>query len=117
MKSVLIYPGLILGLASFLFLSGCSSTAHVQKMDEETFYLTKFYNEPVQGFERYSLRQKSEELCPKGYHFLLRTAGKTSEMAKEHVSCASGADCEYALEWRIKCTDQPQEAFSIFGKS
>ena len=103
--------------ATILLLSGCSSTAQVQKIDEETFYLTQFYNEPVQGFESRSLRLKAEQLCPTGHHYLLRKAGKSSELAKEHASCASGANCEYALEWRIKCTDQPQEKFTIFGKS
>jgi len=117
MNPVLKSAGLLISAAAILTLSGCSSTAQVQKVDEETFYLTEFYNEPVQGFESYSLRTKSKELCPTGHHYLLRKAGKSSELAKDHATCAAGADCKYALEWRIKCTDQPQEKFSIFGKS
>ena len=117
MKPVLKSAGLVISTATILLLAGCSTTAQVQKMDDETFTLTEFYNEPVQGFDSWSLRRQAKELCPKGHHYLLRKAGKASEMAAEHASCASGANCEYALEWRIKCTDQPQEKFTIFGKS
>lgn len=116
LQSVLKTAGLLVSVSTILALAGCSS-AHVHKVDSETFTLTQFYNEPVQGFDSWSMRRESEALCPTGYHYLLRKAGKSSELASEHASCASGADCEYALEWRIKCTDQPQEKFTIFGKS
>jgi len=117
MKSVLKPAGLVIFASAMLVLSGCSTTHQVQKMDDDTFYLTEFYHEPIQGFDSYSLRKEAKQLCPKGYHYLLRKAGKSSEMAKEHASCASGANCEYVLKWRIQCTDRPQEKFSIFGKS
>lgn len=116
-QSVLKTAGLLVSAVAVLTLAGCSSTAQVHKIDDETFTLTEFHNEPVQGFDSWFLRSKSQELCPKGYHHLLRKAGKSAELATEHASCASGKDCEYALEWRIKCTDQPQEKFTIFGKS
>ncbi|MEA3404203.1 MAG: hypothetical protein U9R28_00500 [Pseudomonadota bacterium] len=117
MKPVLKSTGLLAFTVAALALSGCSTTHQVQKINDETFYLTEFFNEPVQSFDSWSLRRQAKELCPKGHHSLLRKAGKASEMAKEHASCASGADCEYALEWRIQCTDRPEEKFTIFGKS
>lgn len=117
MKPALKSTGLVALAAAAFTLSGCSTTHQVQKISDETFYLTEFYNEPVQGFDSWSLRREAKELCPKGYHYLLRKAGKAGELAKEHASCASGANCEYALEWRIQCTDRPEEKFSIFGKS
>ena len=106
-----------MGSAAILALTGCSTTAQVEKMGEQTYKLTAFYNEPVQGFDSWSLRSEAKQLCPTGHHYLLRKAGKASEMATNHASCVTGANCEYALEWRIKCTDQPQEKFTIFGKT
>jgi hypothetical protein len=103
-------------LSAVVALSACS-TAQIKEVDKETFYLTEFYSEPVTGFDSWSLRRQAKEVCPTGYRYLLRTAGKPSEFAKQHFECVGGQDCTYALEWRIKCTDQPQEKFSIFGKS
>ncbi len=105
----------LLGVAA-VALSGCS-TAQIKEVDKETFYLTEYYSEPVSGFDSWSLRRQAKEVCPTGYRYLLRTAGKPSEFAKQHFECVSGKDCSYALEWRIQCSDQPQEKFSIFGKS
>ena len=123
LQTALKAAGLIIGTTALLTLAGCSSIGKLQKVDsvekvdDENFTLTKFYNEPVQGFDSWALRLRSQALCPTGYHYLLRKAGRSSELATEHATCASGTDCEYALEWRIKCTDQPQEKFTIFGKS
>lgn len=97
-------------------LGGCSS-AQVKEVDKEIFYLTDYYHEPVSGFDSWSLRRQAKAVCPSGYRYLLRTAGKPSEFAKQHFECVGGQDCRYALEWRIQCTGQPEEKFSIFGKS
>jgi len=117
MKPVLKSAGLLISSAAILALTGCSTTAQVEKMDDQIYKLVEFYNEPVQGFDSWSLRREAQTLCPTGHHYLLRKAGKSAEMATDHASCVSGANCEYALEWRIKCTDQPQEKFTIFGKT
>lgn len=106
----------MLAAVGLVGLSACSSV-QTQKVDEETFYLTEYYNEPPVGFDSWSLRRQSKELCPKGYDSLLRKAGKPSEFAKQHFECVGGQDCTYALEWRIRCSDKPEEKFTIFGKS
>lgn len=107
---------LLMAGGTLLTLSACSSVQS-HAVGEETFYLTEYYNEPVTGFESWSLSRKAEELCPKGHHNILRKAGKPSEFAKQHFECLGDKNCEYALEWRIRCTERPEETFSIFGKS
>ncbi|WP_373020213.1 hypothetical protein [Thiomicrorhabdus sp.] len=116
MKPFFKMTGLVAAAATVLTLSACS-TVKTQEIDKETYYLTEFYHEPFTTFESWSLRRKAKEFCPIGYKYLLRKAGKSSEFAKQHFECFGGKDCEYALEWRIQCTDQPEEKFSFFGKS
>lgn len=117
MKPVLKSAGLLVSAAAILALTGCASSAKVEQIGEQSYKLTEFYNEPVMGFDSRSLRSESQALCPTGHHYLLRKATKPAEMAKDGAACAAGANCEYALEWQIKCTDQPQEKFTIFGKT
>lgn len=116
MKPILKLAGLFVFGVTVSSLSACS-TVQSQQVDEETFYLTEFYNEPVTGFDSWSLRRQAKESCPTGYVYLLRKAGKSSEFAKQHFECVGGKNCEYAMEWRIQCSDKPEEKFSFFGKS
>ncbi len=116
MKPILKLTGLFTTVAAVLTMSACS-TVQTQEIDKETFFLTEFYHEPFTSYDSWSLRRQAKDLCPTGYKYLLRKAGKSSEFAKQDFECIGGKNCEYALEWRIKCTDQPEEKFSFFGKS
>ena len=117
MKPFLKSAGLLVSALAILALTGCASSAKVQQIGEQRYKLTEYFNEPVMGFDSYSLRSEAQTLCPNGHQYLLRKATKPAELAKDGASCAAGANCEYALEWQIKCTDQPQEKFTIFGKT
>lgn len=99
-------------------LSACSSVQTQQlsaEKDKEVYTLVDFYSEPP-GFESRSLRSESDELCPKGYSILNRHAGKPAEFGVDHVQCAAPGGCDYALQWRIQCTEKPEAPFSFFGK-
>ncbi|MDG6778156.1 hypothetical protein QCB44_05500 [Thiomicrorhabdus sp. zzn3] len=115
-KPVLNSAGLVAVALAVFNLSACS-TAQTHKVDDETYYLTEYYSEPLTDFESWALRRQAKELCPTGYDYLLRKAGKPSEFAKQHFQCLGEKDCSYALEWRIRCVERPEEKFSIFGRT
>ena len=87
------------------------------ELAKDHFQLTEHFNEPVINFDSWALRAKSREVCPDGYIYESRQALKTAGFGSTHSACLDGANCTYALEWRIKCADVPYEPFSIFGKT
>jgi creatinine amidohydrolase/Fe(II)-dependent formamide hydrolase-like protein len=96
-----------------------SITGHVQvvQVSEDVFDLAESYHEPVTNFDSWSMRVKAKQVCNEGYVYQSRHAIRTGEFATNHVMCAEGESCGYALEWRIQCKKVPYEPFSLFGKT
>lgn len=131
----------VLAAVSVMVLSGCSSVGSVAdsvgaslvsagnslqsamgsvqavQVSEDTFDLIERYDEPVTGFDSWSMRVKAKQVCDEGYIYQSRHAFKEGEFAKSHEPCAEGESCRYTLEWRIKCKKVPYEPFSLFGKT
>lgn len=89
----------------------------VEKVDDERFNLSVTFHEPVKTLDSWALRIEAREVCPKGYIYLSRNARKTGGFAYSEAQCEAEMSCGYALEWRIKCEDVPNEPFSLFGKT
>lgn len=130
-----------LAAVSVMALSGCSSLGSVAdtigaslvsvgdsfqsvlgdvqavQVSENTFDLTEWHDEPVTGFDSWSMRVKAKQVCDEGYIYQSRHAFKEGEFAKSHEPCVEGQACRYALEWRIQCKKVPYEPFSLFGKT
>jgi len=96
-----------------------SIMGHVQviQVSEDTFDLSQKYHEPVTNFDSWPMRVKAKKVCDEGYVYQSRHAIRTGEFATDHVMCAEGESCGYALEWRIQCKKVPYEPFSLFGKT
>ncbi len=131
----------VLVAVSVTALSGCSSVSSVAdsvgasfvsvgdnlqsvmgsvqavQVSENTFDLIERYDEPVTGFDSWSMRVKAKQVCNEGYIYQSRHAFKVGAFAKSHEPCVEGEACRYALEWRIQCKKVPYEPFSLFGKT
>ena len=87
------------------------------QVSEDVFDLIERFDEPIKGFDSWSMRVKAKQVCEEGYIYQSRHAFKEGEFAKSHEPCVEGQSCRYALEWRIKCKKVPYEPFSLFGKT
>ncbi len=96
-----------------------SLTGDVQviQVSDGTYDLIEQFDEPVTNFDSWSMRVKAKQICHEGYIYQSRQAVRAGEFAKDHVTCAEGESCGYALEWRIECKKVPYEPFSLFGKT
>ncbi|MGC9386343.1 MAG: hypothetical protein ACP5D0_05320 [Hydrogenovibrio sp.] len=106
---------LLPGLA-VLVMSGCSSVES-KPLAEDTYQIVRFYSEPPHDLDSISIENKASELCPLGYLVLSKNANKAGEFGYNGFSCAANQNCDYVLEWRVRCEDRAMPEFSIFGKT
>lgn len=106
-------PGLVI-LA--LGLTGCASQVATQSLVQDRHQLTLLIDDQASHFDDWALRDKADEVCPKGYEFLSQTQHKKGPLPTEGASCLAGDNCFYHLQWQIVCVDKPREPFSLFGK-
>lgn len=104
------------GALIFLTLTGCAQTK-VTSLAPDEYVIEQTRHEPPMSYESRALTKQAEKLCPNGYSYLLRQNKAESDFAKHHGECAMGANCEYVLQWRIRCGNIPREPFSLFGKT
>ncbi|WP_319379842.1 hypothetical protein [Thiomicrorhabdus sp.] len=87
-----------------------------EPLAKDEFLLATEKSGPVTGFDSWPMRIKAREVCPDGYIYLSRQAQKQGEFADSLTQC-SDQNCDYKLEWRIRCQEVPEEPFSLFGKT
>ena len=107
---------LAISITLLVSISGCANV-QVTDLTGDEYMIEQTRFEPPTSFESRALTSKAEQLCPKGYSYLLRQAYSDHEFAVHHGECATGADCEFKLQWRIRCGNIPREPFSLFGKT
>lgn len=99
-----------------LLITGCANV-EVTKLAEDEFLIEQIRFDPPISYESRALTKKADQLCPIGFSYLLRQAHSEHEFATDHQQCAVGQDCQFTLQWRIRCGNIPREPFSLFGKS
>ena len=85
-----------------------------EREGQPAFLLRQQYDEPPQ-LGTFALDNTAMRLCPKGYLLDTSYAVSPRKFGDSRVECV-GADCRYALVWKIHCEEVPREPFSIFGK-
>jgi len=97
-----------------LVMASCTQI-QTTKVAEKTFVLTQPSNEPPLSLSTNRLEDKAWEVCPTGFDVLTKNGYKKGQLGLDHAQCVSGMDCDFTLEWKIKCSIRPREEYSIFG--
>ncbi len=96
-----------------MFLTGCTTVQSQPLKAEKTFLLSTQVQDAPTDFDYLRLRNKADEVCPKGYDIEGQAFGARGELPKSQLQCTGG--CEVTLQWKIHCTPREKEPFSIFG--
>lgn len=95
---------------------GGSLEAIADKSYGKEYRLSRSVIDTIQELDNRAMHAKALTLCEQGYVKLSEQAISQRSLKDHTLECVSG-NCQYQLNWHIRCQDVPEQPFRFFGKT